>query len=228
MKNILLRLGRFVMKKTNYRIVPRSRFDDSLNLLLKKQDFFFVQIGANDGVRFDDLYIKLTQFNVHGIVIEPIQRFYNRLKLNYEDYPGVLCLNIAIHPSLKNVEIYHVTEDHLSKLEPWRGGASSVYKSHLLNNNTPNNCISSSKVKALTIDELIETYSIEHIDLLQIDVEGFDLEIIKMIPFNKIKPRLIKFEYVNLSEIQKNEALLLLNNEGYKTHIEGENAIAIY
>ncbi len=215
------------MRKTNYKIIVRSKFDDTLNRLLDKQDFFFIQIGANDGVRFDDLYLKVTQHNIHGIVIEPIQKYYKRLALNYEDYPGVKCLNLALHPSNTTVEIFHVNDKQLPTMEPWRGGVGSIYKSHLINNHTPNHCITSTRVASISMRGLIESYDVKKVDLLQIDVEGFDLEIIKMVPFDQIQPSLIKFEYVNLTCAQKRESLEILRKNGYKTYIENENAIGI-
>lgn len=48
--------------------------------------------------------------------------------------------------------------------------------------------------------QLVKDHDLFGLDYLQIDTEGFDDEIIKMIDFSIIKPKLIKFELVHLSK----------------------------
>ncbi len=215
-----------IIRKTGYRISKRSKFDDTLDFLLKSQnDFFFIQIGANDGVRFDTLYYKLTSYPISGIVVEPINKYYQRLKLNYEDYPNVIPLNLALHPSEKSIKLYY--DETKIPTEPWRTGIGSIYESHLKKLNTSSENIRSIEVDASSLIEIINKYSVKKIDLLQIDTEGFDYEILKMIPFNQIKPRLIKYEYVHLAENYLIESLELLKNYGYKVYKEDGDIIAV-
>ena len=47
---------------------------------------------------------------------------------------------------------------------------------------------------------LIANNNIEGLDYLQIDTEGYDVEILKMIDFNIIMPKLIRFECSNLKK----------------------------
>ena len=47
----------------------------------------------------------------------------------------------------------------------------------------------------LTFSDLCEKYSIDYIDFLQIDTEGFDSQIILSIDFDKVKIKKIKYEY---------------------------------
>jgi hypothetical protein len=65
------------------------------------------------------------------------------------------------------------------------------------------------------------------LDYLQIDTEGFDYEILKMIDFSIIKPKLIKFESVNLSISDKQSANLLLVCNGYYLFDELGDTVAI-
>ena len=39
-------------------------------------DFFFLQIGANDGISFDPIYHLVTNFKLRGICLEPIDEYF--------------------------------------------------------------------------------------------------------------------------------------------------------
>ena len=58
------------------------------------------------------------------------------------------------------------------------------------------------------------------IDLLQIDVEGYDYEIIKMIDFERVKPLIIHFEHGHLPIEQFEECLEVLIKQGYAISVE--------
>ena len=50
------------------------------------------------------------------------------------------------------------------------------------------------KSKSITFDKICNIHNITNIDYLQIDTEGFDSEIIKMIDLSKFKIKTIRFE----------------------------------
>ena len=95
-----------ILRKIGYEIVRYSRFPSVLKQELKNDpDFFFVQIGANDGVRFDNLYNFVTNNNCKGLVVEPIKDYFERLALNYRDYPDIIPVNVAVqkHDCMKGL-----------------------------------------------------------------------------------------------------------------------------
>lgn len=116
---------KLITSPDRYKLVTRSPFAERLDALLREPGFFFIQVGAHDGVRFDDLYGKVTAINCSGIVIEPLPRYFRRLKANYEDYPGVVPLNVAVHPTLEKIELFHpkiaiASSPSAEILYPWR------------------------------------------------------------------------------------------------------------
>lgn len=226
-KSFLHSIGTRLIDGEHYRVVQRSVFEEALESRLERKDFFFVQVGGNDGVRFDGLYSKVTKVNARGIVVEPLPRYFRRLQMNYEDYPGVRTVNAALHPSLKRVELFHVDTAKMSGLEPWAGGIGSLRKEHHLASKVPAEYMTSTMVDAMTFQDLVDAYGVSHIDLLQIDVEGFDYEVLKMVPLRLIRPHLIKYEWVNLSEREHQDALGLLAGHGYRTEVGAEDVLAI-
>ncbi len=221
------KLARLLVEKYDLEVVEKSNFNHKLNELLKDPTFFFIQVGAHDGVRFDDLYQKVTHQNTHGIVIEPLEKYYRRLVMNYEDYPNITPLNIALHPTEKELEIHHVDFNKIELLEPWSGGLGSVHENHHKKTKIPEEHMTKSIVKSMSFLQILKDYNVSKIDLIQIDVEGFDFEILKMIDFKRIKPKLIKYEYVNLDDKEKQSSIEYLKKNGYKIYIEKNDAIGV-
>ena len=71
-------------------------------------------------------------------------------------------------------------------------------------------------VDTITFQQLFADYSIQSIDLLQIDTEGFDAQVLQMFPFNQIKPKLIHFESKHISKADLEKVLDYLISYGYK------------
>ena len=222
--------GTLFIDRRNYTIKRRSRFDETLERLLQQPDFFFIQIGAHDGVRFDALYQAVTQITAHGIVVEPLPRYFRRLAMNYEDYPGVVAVNTAIHPSGDFIYIHHADAEKAisAELPAWTGGIGSVNPNHHSRTGIPDSCMTMTRVPATTFDKLLTSHEVDHVDLLQIDAEGFDLEILQMFPFERLRPKLVKYEHDSLTPVARAEAEQILGVSGYRLFPEGENTIGIH
>jgi hypothetical protein len=83
-------------------------------------------------------------------------------------------------------------------------------------------------VEADTLSNLLEkNLESDRIDLFQIDVEGYDFEVIKSLDFGKYRPSIIKYEHVNLSILDQNLAKIHLKAYGYFLFKEGGDTIAV-
>ena len=201
----------------NYKYI--SDFSPLRQLFYKNlhADFFFVQIGANDGVSYDPIDELVTKEKVKGIVIEPVKDIFEKLKRNYERNPQVSPLNVAIHKDQKEMIIYRVDPNNKEYPE-WTKGTPSFNKAHHELSFIEEKDLVEEMVKCISFSDLIEQYKIDKIDLLQIDTEGYDAEIIKMIDFEKINPTIISFEHgirqgiMTLQQFQQCQEILLKNN----------------
>ena len=79
------------------------------------------------------------------------------------------------------------------------------------------------EIETITFDSLIK--GINQIDLLHIDVEGYDLEIIKSIDFNKTTPLMILYEHKHLKN--PTEAVDFLKKLGYECYSMPADTLAI-
>jgi hypothetical protein len=78
------------------------------------------------------------------------------------------------------------------------------------------------------MDIIHNDYAQKNIDLFQVDTEGYDWEILKMLDLSKYTPRFIKLEYVNLSAEEISQVKSLLHNNGYVVYFEGLDLIGIH
>ncbi|PPD37082.1 MAG: hypothetical protein CTY18_01855 [Methylomonas sp.] len=213
-----------------YEISKFGQIDPLRSLIYKKHHdgFFFVQIGANDGKRFDPIYEIVTKLKLNGIALEPVKEYFNLLKNNYKFLPNVKLINKAINKSNGKVSIYRVKTNNL--LPDWVNGIASFNSEHYKKSGVDKEDIIEEIVDCITFDKLIDDNNICHIDLLQIDTEGFDFEIIKMIDFAKIKPSIIHFEHglpdnvMSLDQF-KQCACMLIDN-GYSIIMKKYDCIA--
>lgn len=213
-------INRLIPKLSSRSIIERN-FKE--NLL-----FSFIQVGANDGVSFDFLYDVVIKRKSKGIVIEPVKEYYNELVENYRIYQNIKTVNIAVHPTKKLISMHKIKESSYPKYPDWVKGIASLNPNHY---NALN--IESIDVEEILVDGthlmniISEQYEGVELDYFQVDTEGFDYEVIKMIDFNLINPKMIKFESVSLSNEDYKSVKLLLEEKGYYVFKEFNDTIAV-
>jgi FkbM family methyltransferase len=239
---------RYVINKllafTRYRLIKvkpalNRRYECHLKLglegilayqLLRSEDFFFVQIGANDGMRADDISEFVKKHKLKGIVIEPLQDMFSALVDNYRDYPEVTPINAAIDVADRVRKLYRI-DPALKGIPDWCQGIASFDKSHVMSAEKKipaiKDHIIEEKVRCISFPSLMQEYGINKIDLLQIDAEGHDYEIIKSIDFDAVQPGVIRYEESGLSRDDKWKCLNLLMDRGYKIFSERNDIIAV-
>lgn len=180
----------------------------------------FVQVGANDGVRFDRLYAVVTQARLPGVVIEPLADAFEALRLNYRDYPEVRPVNVALHPAATEHTIYRVRRDALQYLPDWAAGIASFQAGHIEGHGIPAEHVTAQRVRCAPFMDVLTEHRALDAQYLQIDTEGFDGEVIKMIDFGRFRPALIKYESRHLPPRERRGVAELLAAAGYALHDE--------
>jgi len=73
---------------------------------------------------------------------------------------------------------------------------------------------------------LLNKYNIEHIDILQIDTEGFDKFIFDELWNRNFRPSIIYLEVVHMSFKDVQNITHMLKMDNYIVYVEGDNLIA--
>ena len=150
-----------------------------------KQDGFFVDIGALDGLIISNTY-ALERIGWKGICVEPNIITYQKLIKNRK----CDCVNAAIYNEENELEFI--------KTNWGLSGFKKNMSKEMIKRAETEGVIEVLSMKPITFTKLMEKYDIEYIDFLSIDVEGSELEVLASIDFNKYKFGLITIEHNNV------------------------------
>lgn len=213
----------FILKKKTFssQCILERNFSEN-------EDFNFVQVGANDGISFDFLYSFVIKRKSKGMVIEPVWDYFKELENNYKDFPEIIKVNKAVHPFEKEIVINKISPNALEKYPDWAKGIASIDFRHHLKTGIDSRDIIQEIVKASTVMDIINpNFSLAPLDYFQIDTEGFDYEVVKMIDFVTIKPNIIKYESVNLNHEDQEKLIIFLKGRGYYLFQEFGDTVGI-
>ena len=206
-------------------------FDDVIcrHLIEHGEDVVFLQVGAYDGVSTDPLRKYIARFGWRGVMVEPQPGPAGRLRALYGEGSGVTVIEAAVDREPGTRSLFTVESD---AVPVWAGGMASFDRDHILKHDylIPGiaDMVRELKVPAITFDEVLAKLPAGQLDLLQIDVEGADLEILSMFPFARIRPAIIQWEVKNLSTAQREAAIDLLRRHNYRVAPSGdEDMLAI-
>jgi len=200
------------------------------------KDIGLVVIGAHFGVWLEQ---EISEYSKQDIIlVEPVPYNIDILEKKYSNSKNITICKNAIFSENKVKSFYFVDENSITKLgKHWASAIGSFDKKHILNHKSKRFKIEDSdikeiKIEFITFDKLVEKYSIQSIDKLQIDVEGAEYEILKTIDFKKTKINQILFEskhfdgtFTEGKKLQEIKQKLISDN--YKLiQIDKENILA--
>jgi FkbM family methyltransferase len=217
-------LVRKVARKYGYQIQkypfaafsPIPVFDLSIHLLMAERGntLNFIQVGANDGKHGDPLHSFIVKYPWHGILVEPQPDIFAKLRENYAAMKSRLIFeNIAIAKDLSTIAMYR------------RPGHPNTYEASVVSVNPKAVArqlglrlrnLERFFVPCTTLNELVRKYSMSHIDVLQIDAEGYDYDVLKTLDLSEVSPLIIQFEHGQLTPQEISGAVEYVNSHGYR------------
>jgi FkbM family methyltransferase len=198
------------------------------HLMLTRPSIFFVQIGANDGISNDPLHEFVARFDWEGILFEPLPEIFELLQKTYSGNARLRLINAAIAEADGYRTIYTVRPDPgiFAKAHQF----STFCRESLLGQTrwVPDieRRIEERQVRCMSMKSLLGEAGGREIDLLQIDAEGYDYALLKMIDFSLLKPSIIAYEHAHMNKQQQNELARLLFSQGYRLTRDDLDTIA--
>lgn len=204
----------------------------------KKGGLNFIQVGANDGLRWDPIRRFVVRDKWKGIFIEPLPPVFEMLKDNYAylnngqlDFKN--CIISGDNDEL--VAFWTFSREFLDKLniedQLYYLRKSSVNKEQVVmaleGQNQSLKHAQKIEISCLSLKFLIEEcFADKDIDLIFIDAEGYDDQVIKTIDFAECKPKAIIYESHSLNS-RKPSIESHLADQGYKVEDFGGDSIAL-
>jgi len=194
-------------------------------LFKQNQITSIAQIGANDGVRFDDLNEFINKYKVQSLLVEPIKDHFVKLQLKYNNLNFVKLENSAILIDKQISFLYKVDEKFFFHYGSHIPGITSFDKNHLLKHGVNTKHIVKEVINSITVKELFDKHDIKKLDLLYVDTEGYDGRIVMDFLSNTDMKPVIIFEYIHIDNNIFKDLLSQLNKNEYQIFSINENAI---
>lgn len=211
--------------------------------LSKKGDFTVIQIGANDGITNDPIHKFIKRDRWKGVLLEPQKTVFEQfLKKIYQKNQELNPVCAAIGSEDGSQKLYKIGFSEMR----WATGLASFSKEKVEelfeNGVVEKNCskfgiaipsdpeqrISYEEVPVICPKTILSKYNIQSIDLLQIDAEGFDLEVIRIFDIPNTLPKAIIFENVNHSQDELEASYKMLKSNGYRLKEFGRDTLAVH
>lgn len=157
-------------------IEMQRKFQNLFKHVQHIKDGNFVEVGANDGILDSYTYPLELDYNWTGVMIEPSQVAFNKCKLNR---PKSVCVNVAITNDINTLEVV--------------GDFSDGHCMASVNGNRRTNS-NQIFVPSTTLTNIFDNYITSQVDLLSIDVENYEIEVLKGLDFVKYRPKYILIE----------------------------------
>lgn len=184
-----------------------SQLNQDLNVISffnNKNDMYFIDIGANNGITLSNTFLLEKQYNWKGICSEPLPRAFKQLI----KCRNVICDNNAVF-SKSGLSLEFSESNLLSGITKFIDLYTRVRKGNQI------------IVKTITLQSLLDNYKAPKIiQYFSLDTEGTELEILKSVDFSKYTFLYINLEH-NYVEPKRSEIRTLLLNNGYL--YKGEN-----
>jgi FkbM family methyltransferase len=205
-----------------------------------RPDMTFVQIGAHEGGEADPLGECIRALRLRGVLVEPQPGPFARLQAVHADQPQLSFERAAVAAASGVARFYRAdpafwrrhglhpgSDGEIASLRPEQirfhvalfGGEALAAREveYLVCDEVP----------ALSLPDLLAKHRLPRPDLLQIDAEGFDYEVLKMVDWSQ-PPPLIHFETVHLREADRIAAWELLRGHAYRLYAtDSYNTLAI-
>lgn len=210
---------------TRYEPIPVFQLAAERLMQLRQDSLRFIQVGSNDGVYGDPIRMYILKNKWKGILVEPQIDIYTRLIENYkEEIANLIFENIAIGPD-RNLVLYRPPTFIERGMSVPHGSTVVSSDPSVVSRQTgiPKEALEKVEVRCVTLDELVERHNYHGFDVLQVDAEGFDLDVLLTLSLDKHRPGLIQFEHGHLNRSQLAKAAEHLAHYDYKFFYGGRD-----
>ncbi|GAA0537825.1 MULTISPECIES: FkbM family methyltransferase [Rheinheimera] len=178
--------------------------DKKLEKYVFHRDGFFIEAGANDGVKQSNSHYFAKALGWKGILVEAIPALYNACVTNR---PESAVYNCALVPS---ADISAITMHFADLMSTVDGALKEQQDEHIARGLKVQNITQtySIEVPAKTLTEVIKSYKAStavadlKIDFLSLDVEGYELEVLKGLDLQLHRPAYMLIESRSIDEIE--------------------------
>lgn len=216
LKSILLKIGYDKWKNKSW---SQEGEDLILNRLFENQQKgFYIDVGAHHPKRYSNTF-KFYKKGWNGINIDAMP---SSMELFHQCRKRDINLEIGVGKEKEKLEYYIFNDAALN-------GFSKELSLERNNENNKYNIKSTVYIQVLPLSDILDKYLSkgQYIDFLSIDVEGFDLQVLKSNNWKVYRPKIIIVEIFvkNIEDLSKDETFIFLSNQQYEFVAKTVNSV---
>ena len=173
-----------------------NELDFKLAKYLNFKRGFFIEAGANNGLSQSNTLYFEKYMNWKGLLIEPIPELFQKCKVNRKNNLVENCALVPFEYKESHIEMRYCNLMSLVKgaMKTTEEELNHVIKGCKLQRTIETIEPYEVKVPAKTLTSILDRYHISQIDLLSLDVEGYELNALQGINFQRHRPKWMLIE----------------------------------
>lgn len=215
--NLLHRISRKLGMKSKPSF-SLNALDLKLRKYIKKRNGFFVEVGANDGITQSNSLLLEQKYGWTGLLIEAVPELSKKCAQNRPNCIVENCALVSEGYKEKTIQMHYcnlmsfISNDIVDEEEHLQKGR------RFLKNDDGDYLID---VPVATLSSVLDKHNIQQIDLFSLDVEGYEIEVLKGMDFSRHLPKYLLIEVrdkINIEEIISAyymQKAILQSNEDY-------------
>lgn len=185
-----LRLPRY--RQRHERAFGLDGLDLKLALHIKQRGGFFVEAGANDGVAQSNTMLLARSRGWRGLLIEPVPELADRCRRLRPDSTVVQAALVAPGHGAPTIAMRYA---NLMSLVPGAQGSPAADAEHVeLGERLQGVTSYELEVPARTLSAILDAHAVQSVDLLSLDLEGYEVPALRGLDLARHRPAFILVE----------------------------------
>jgi FkbM family methyltransferase len=160
---------------------------------------YFIEAGANDGIRQSNTHFLEKHRSWSGLLVEPVPRLARKCTKNRRR--SVVAQVVLVSPEQSGTNIKIIDLDLMTLVADQSAGLIDTNSHVQLAEEVQGITAAEIVVRGVTLSELLEEQGNPRVTLFSLDVEGFEVDVLKGLDLSRHRPDFILVETRGINEV---------------------------
>jgi FkbM family methyltransferase len=160
---------------------------------------YFIEAGANDGIRQSNTHFLEKRRSWSGLLVEPVPRLAAKCAKNRSK--SVVAQVVLVPPEQSGTNIKIIDLDLMTLVADQSAGLIDMQRHVQLAEDVQGITAAEIMVRGVTLSELLEEQGNPKVNLFSLDVEGFEVDVLKGLDLSRHRPDFILVETRGIGDV---------------------------